>query len=274
MKTNLFKFQDLYLKREDENITGSAKDRALEKQVDYLVKNNIKNAVLSSTGNAAISALYFCQKENISLTLFLSPKIDIDKLKMIKKYQPKIIFSLKPISDALKFSKNNNHYFLRQSTDPIALDAYKAIGDEIIEQLPQVTSVFIPIGSGTTLLGIAKSFPKNITIFGAQSLGNPTVAKVFNHSIEIENSSVTDALSVKVLPLKSDIIFQIKEHNGTVFAIKNSEIQKEHQELINNNIKVSPETALCLAAYKQAKELNLNIGKYPVIICTGAYRHE
>jgi len=58
-KTDLIKLDDFYIKREDLNPTGSAKDRALFYQVNNLQKLGFTNAVISSTGNAAISASYF-----------------------------------------------------------------------------------------------------------------------------------------------------------------------------------------------------------------------
>jgi len=91
-KTPLVKIDNLYLKREDLNLTGSAKDRAIVFQIENLKKQGFNQAVISSTGNAAISAAYFCQKANIKLTVFLSPDVNLHKLEIIKKYFPEIIF--------------------------------------------------------------------------------------------------------------------------------------------------------------------------------------
>ena len=129
--TPLIKLDNLYLKREDLNATGSAKDRAIEIQVKNLINKVFKKAVISSTGNAAISAAYFCQQENIKLTIFLSPHISPQKLNLLKKYDHEIIMSHQPISDAIKFSKSQNAYLLRQSTDPSSLDGYQTIAEEL-----------------------------------------------------------------------------------------------------------------------------------------------
>ena len=79
-QNKLIKIENFYLKREDQNPTGSAKDRALIAQIQNLIEKKITNAVISSTGNAAISAAYFCQKQGINLTIFVSPKINLKKL--------------------------------------------------------------------------------------------------------------------------------------------------------------------------------------------------
>lgn len=273
-QTPIIKFDDLYIKREDQNPTGSAKDRAIDVQTDKLVENNIKSAVISSTGNAAISALHFCQQKNIKLTIFLSPKVNKNKLEIIKKYNPDIIFSDQPISDAFKFSKKTGAFYLRQSTDPNALIGYQQIGQEIINQLPQVSSVFIPVGSGTTLLGIASILPKNVKIFAVQPANHAPIASIFDKNFSTENTSVTDALTVKMLPLKSKVISAINNSNGSGLIVQNEDVTNAIKHLEMYNVFTSPEGALALAGYQKAKKLNLNIGNFPLILFTGAHRHE
>lgn len=262
--TPLTKFDHLYFKREDQNPTGSAKDRALPYQIQNLIKNNFKSAVISSTGNAAISAAFYCQQANIPLTIFLSPKVNPRKLSLIN---GKIITSSKPISETIKFSKTNQAYLLRQSTDPNAQIGYSQIGQEILSQLPSLTSVFIPVGSGTTLLGIAKTLPQNVKIFAVQSAANPTICSAFSTNYTPETENLTDALSVKYLPLKKEIIAQIKKHDGTGLIVSNQEILA--QQKISDQFSVSIESALALAGYYQVKD---QAGDYPIILFTGTKR--
>ena len=213
--TPLIKMGDVYFKREDQNLTGSAKDRSLELQIKNLIKNNYLSAVISSTGNAAISAQYFCHKHNINLTVFVSPHTDKSKLKLIAKY----IVSHRPISDAFKFAKNNHAYLLRQSTDPTALRGYSQITTEIIKQYP----------------------------------------------------NITDALSIKLLPLKNRIVKSITNHSGQGIVVQNKQVLHSQQLLKSNNIFTSSEGALALAGFNKIKS-QINIGNFPVIILTGAKR--
>lgn len=264
--TPLTKIDNLYFKREDLNPTGSAKDRALPLQIQNLIKNGYDSAVISSTGNAAISASFYCQQAKIPLTIFISPKINNNKLSLIKGH---IIKSLKPISDAIKFSKANHSYLLRQSTDPTAQIGYGEIAREILIQLPQITSIFIPVGSGTTLLGISKILPDNIKIFAAQPASNPTICSVFNPHYTSETNTITDSLSVKYLPLKKEIIKSIKKHRGSGIIVKNIDAINYLDYM--KQFSSSPESALNLAAFYQAKK-DFKVGDYPVILLTGTKR--
>lgn len=270
--TPLIKLENIYLKREDKNLTGSAKDRAISCQIQNLINKNFKEAVISSTGNAAISASYFCSLYNIKLTIFLSPKVDKEKLELIKNYTNNIFFSDKPISQAFKYSKKNNAYLLRQSTDPSALIGYHEIGKELLEQLTTLTSIFIPVGSGTTLLGISQALPSTVKVFAIQPANNCPLSKLFDQDYIFESNSVTDALTVKTLPLKSQILEKIKSSNGTGLIVQNSDILNAQDLLKKNNIITSNESALALAGLHKALKQNISIGDYPVVLLTGAQR--
>lgn len=270
--TPLVQIDQIYFKREDQNITGSAKDRALPFQIANLKKLGFTQAVISSTGNAAISAAHFCQENNINLTIFLSFNVSSTKLAILKKFDHEIIFSQQPISDALKFSKVNNIYFLRQSTDSSALIGYNQIAEELITQLPQISSIFIPIGSGTTLIGISQKLSPKVKIFGAQSSANPTISKIFDSHFSPEKRLITDALSVKFLPQKNSLINIIKKSSGNCFTLQNKDIVYSSSYLESQNIITSLEGALALAAYQKAIKNKFEVGDFPVILLTGAKR--
>ncbi|MBU4210593.1 PLP-dependent lyase/thiolase [Patescibacteria group bacterium] len=269
--TPLIKINNFYLKREDLNITGSAKDRAMASQIQNLKKKGFKKAVISSTGNAAISAIHFCQKNNLSLTIFLSPKINQNKLKLIKKSSTNIIITPKPISQAFKYAKQNNAYFLRQSTDPSAISGYKKIGKEIMSQLPQITSLFAPVGSGTTLFAISQSIPDSIKLFAIQPASHTPIASVFDKNFYKETKSSTNSLSAKFLPLKNKLIKAIKKTKGSGLVIQEKQLQIAKKILQKQQIFTSAEGYLTLAGFLKTKN-KCQPGDYPVILLTGTNR--
>ncbi|MFA6602863.1 MAG: PLP-dependent lyase/thiolase, partial [Candidatus Shapirobacteria bacterium] len=110
----------ILFKLENTNPSGSAKDRALPFQITRLKSLGFSQAVISSSGNAAISAAHFCQKKKIPLTIFLPPLVNPRKLKIIRSFNYPVIITPRPNSQAYQFSKTNSAYYLRQSTDPSA----------------------------------------------------------------------------------------------------------------------------------------------------------
>lgn len=259
--------QEVFFKREDLNLTGSAKDRALISQIQNLRSQGFTSAVISSSGNAAISAQYFCHLHHIPLTVFVSPHISPTKLAKIRNYQ----VSSQAISDSIKYAHANHAYLLRQSTDTSAIIGYQAIGREIIHQLPHVTSIFVPVGSGTTLLGIAQSVPESIKIYAAQPASNPTICRYFQSNYTPEPTSPTDSLTVKYLPLKSRVTESIKAHQGSGIIISAADCILAQNYLISQGFTTSAEGALAYAAYQQAK-LSTNVGDTPLVVFTGSPR--
>ncbi len=255
--TPLEKFGEVYLKREDKNLTGSAKDRAIELQVEQLIKLGFTKAVISSSGNAAISAGYFCQKNHVSLTAYLPIKIPNSKLALINAQS--IIVNATPISSAFRLSKSG-YYFLRQSTDPIARVGYQQIATEILQQYPQVSSIFIPVGSGATLLGISEKLPKTVKIFAVQPASHCPIAGYFDHEFIPETTTATDALSVKMLPLKQSVVSAC--YSGIVV---------QNADVLTQNIDTSAEGNLAYAGYLKAKKIH-PVGDYPIILLTGTKR--
>lgn len=269
-KTPLIKLNHFYLKREDTNVTGSAKDRAVSNQVDHLLKQGFSSAVISSTGNAAISACYYCQKNNIKLTIFVSPHINQSKLKLIKQYRFPIVTTTQAKSQAIKYAKQHQAYLLRQSTDKYALLGYQTIGQEIILQLPQVSSIFIATGSGATLWGIAQALPVNVKLFAVQPASNPYIAKLFDTNYQPEEYSLTDALTTKYSPLKQLLIHRLQLSGGGVI-VNNNLIEQSLGYLKQQAITTSAESALALAGFFKL-EHQQDLGKFPLIIFTGNKR--
>lgn len=260
-------FEDIYFKREDISQTGSAKDRAIPHQINSLVSNGFNSAVISSTGNAAISAQYYCTQKNISLTVFVSPNTPKEKLALIKNYR----ISLKPVSDAIKFSKANNSYLLRQSTDEAALKGYSELGREVIEQLPDITSIFFPVGSGATLVGVSSVLPTKVKVFAIQSAFNCPITKEFSPHFTPESKNLTDALTAKFVPLKPRVRSIIKNSGGSGLVITNKEIIDAQQKLESYGINSSNEGGLALAGLLKTKK-GFDIGDKPLVIITGTKR--
>ncbi len=270
--TALDKIANLYFKREDQNTTGSAKDRAVSLQVKSALDQKYTSAVISSSGNAAISALHFCRLAHINLTIFLSPKTDPKKIAYLRALQAQIIFSPKPISFAFRQAKRNHSYNLRQSLDPKALEGYRQIGLEIVHQLPQVSSIFIPVGSGTTLLGLSAALPPQTKIFAVQPANRCPVASYFDQDFTPENTTLTTSLSIRSLPLKNKIIAAIKKSHGSALVVQNQDVLDNLPFLSQNQINASAETALAVAGFRKAQKQNMDFGQYPLILVTGINR--
>ncbi len=270
--TPIIKIDDIYFKCEFENPTGSHKDRAFAYQISKLSHMGIKNAVISSSGNAAISAANYCKIAGIDLHIFVSGKINKEKLKVLQDLGCKIITTPRSVSEAFKFSKINNAYNLRQSIDPNAPVGYQDIATEIIKEGIVPDAVFLPVSSGTAAVGISLGFEKlnhTVAIHAAQTDKVHPIASVFDKNFKkSSNISLADAIVARFTPREDEVIRIIKKTHGSGWVISNNEMKAALSWLQSHDLNCSYEGACALAAFWKARKSGYSF-KNPVCILTG-----
>lgn len=271
--TPLLKIEDIYFKCEYKNPTGSVKDRGIAYQISNLKENKIKYAVISSSGNAGIAAAKYCRQAKVKLTVFISPRINRTKLKILKGLKAKIIATLKPISGAIRYAKEFKAYNLRPSTDFHAVTGFATIAYEIVEALPEADAIFIPVSSGTTLVGIGrgiKKIRKKIALHAVQTEAVHPVGEIYDKDYFPKDHSIADAMVAKVTPRRNQILEAIRVNHGSGWVVSDDQIMHAHQWLKGHGITCSYEGAAGLAGYWKAKEKGFNY-QCPVCLLTGSY---
>ena len=270
--TRLIRKEGIYFKCEFDNPTGSVKDRGLCFQIAKAKENGYDRAVISSSGNAAISASFYTKLHNILLTVFVSPKIKKSKADKIPP-SVKVVTTKKPVSLAHKTALKEGSYNLRPSKDPFGPVGFRTISFEVIKDLPQADSIFIPVSSGTTLLGVYQGFARQKlfpAIHAVQTAYLHPVSSQFDRKFVVENYSLADALVARHLPLEKKIISVIRKTGGWGWTIGNRDMLKYREKLLNYKLSTSFEGAACYAAVIKARENGFPY-KNPVCLLTGKY---
>lgn len=273
-KTPLIKIDGVYFKCEFANPTGSHKDRALAYQITKLQEKDIREAVISSSGNAAISAAYYCKLAGIKLNIFISTTINKNKRKVLKDLNCNIFQTPKPVSASIKFAGKKNVFNLRQSTDPNALIGYESIAKEIIDEKIMPDAFFLPVSSGSTLVGVSAGFEKlgyDVPIHAVQTDAIHPIAGVFDKDFQATGKkSLADAIVAKYTPRESEAIKIIKQTNGWGWVINKDEMEKARSWLLSHHLDCSYEGAAALAALWKSKKQGYKF-KNPVCLLTGKY---
>jgi threonine synthase len=275
---DVLNLEKILLKREDQNPTGSHKDRGLSFQISAHLQDNKENFTISSSGNSSISAINLLKSRNEKLHIFLSENLSDEKISRLKTIFPNFEkkdfdfenfsfhFSKKPLSSAFKFSKTNNSVLLRGSTDIYGYEGFKTIGYEIENE--DFDSIFIPTSSGTTAKGIYEGLNLKKPFHIVQTTKVNTLVNEFDQNYEKSESSIANSIVDKVGHRKLEINEIIEKTKGTGWAISDEEIKQAQNILQNEGIETSNESALTIAAIKKAKSEGWNIKK-PLCIFTG-----
>lgn len=248
-------YNNIILKREDQNPTGSLKDRGMAYLVSWAMARGQKELTLSSSGNAAISAAAYCFLADLSLTVFVSSNIDKGKLNKLKKMGVKIISSNRPVSECQKYTLKNKCLNLRPSKQEFGPEGYQTIAFELIEKHGVVDHLFLPVSSGVCLTGIARGFQK-LGFMPKFHLCQPAslcpIASLYDKKFQPELTSMATALVAKTTPLKDDILKILTQSGGTGWVIENQDLIREQESLEKAGIITSPEGALAVAACVKA----------------------
>ena len=276
----------LYFKREDENETGSLKDRSLAYQVSLAKQNNKKKLVISTSGNAGIAAAAYCQKAGIKLYVFISPETEKAKITEMQEYNPVIIKSKRAIRLANYLAAKYKIENLRPSANDSSIEGFKAIAFEIFENLGETDAIFTFVTSGSSFVGIGRAYQyllenKEIEripkLYAVQSGDVFSVASEFNNfclSSEYNSgnppsplfqrgNSQAGKLGIKNTRRKKEILEFIKLSGGDGVYISEDEIKNAKNILEKNNIFTSPEGRASFAGVIKANEKN----KFNKVVC-------
>lgn len=199
---------DIYLKTENLQVTGSFKVRGSYYKISQLTKAEKEKGVIAcSAGNHAQGVALAATKNNINALICLPDGAPISKVEATKRYGAEVCLVEGVYDDAykkaLELKEEKGYTFIHPFDDEDVIAGQGTIGLELLEQLPNVDAVIIPIGGGGLISGIAfaiKSLNPNVKIYGVQASGAPSMLNAIkNNKIERLDSvsTIADGIAVK-----------------------------------------------------------------------------
>ncbi len=199
----------VHLKLEMELPTGSFKVRgALWALSEKLRTTPIKEVVASSTGNHGAAVAYAAQKLGVRATIFLPEKNNPVKRARIASFGAAIVEKgTEDLAAAWRAAEEraakSGAYFLNDATDPVLPGGPGSIGLEIVEQLPDVAAVYVPMGDTALIRGVAaaiKQSKREVKIVGVQAATAPSYFLSWKSGIATETetcNTIADGLSTR-----------------------------------------------------------------------------
>ena len=199
---------DLYLKTENLQTTGSFKVRgAYYKMAQLSAEEKSRGVVACSAGNHAQGVALAAQKSGIKAVICLPSGAPISKIEATKSYGAEVCLVDGVYDDAyqkaLQLRDEMGYAFLHPFNDEDVIAGQGTIALEIIEQLPEVDAVLVPIGGGGLISGIAytlKTLKPDIKIYGVEAKGAPCMKNALEHG-SLEKlpcvSTIADGIAVK-----------------------------------------------------------------------------
>lgn len=204
----LAKDTELYLKTENLQITGSFKVRGAYYKMSKLSDaEKTKGVVACSAGNHAQGVALAAQKNGIKSVICLPDGAPISKIEATKSYGAEVCLVEGVYDDAynkaLELRDKEGYTFIHPFNDEDVIAGQGTIALELIEQLPDMDAVIVPIGGGGLISGIAytlKTLKPHVKVYGVQAVGAPSMYKSIKDG-QIEElpsvSTIADGIAVK-----------------------------------------------------------------------------
>ncbi len=270
---------NVYLKLENLQLTNSFKIRgAVNKILSIPLEDRKQGVITSSSGNHAAAFAFITDKLGITGTIYLPNYASKAKVDALRGYRTNLEFYGDDCVVAEKYARGianeKGLVYVSPYNDPHIVAGQATIGLELIDQLPDVDIVLVPVGGGGLISGIAgylKSINAKIKVIGCQPI---------NSHVMYESIKMGQIVDLKSLDTISDGTAGGIEENSITFNycqqfvddfILVSELEiKEAIKLILQHHHMLIEGAAALTVASYLKNRDKFEGKNVVLIISGA----
>lgn len=269
----------IYLKCENLQYTGSFKARgAFNKLLSLTREQKEKGVVVASSGNHGAAMGFALSHLKIPGIIFVPKTASPTKIDNIRNYDIPLELhgndTMQTEEYSLEYASLHNMIYASPYNDPAVIGGQGTIGLELSKQLKKIDAVFVAIGGGGLIAGIAgylKTVSPNIRMIGCLPENSPVMSESIKAGkiIEMETRPTLSDATAGGIEVNA-ITFEICQHYiDEYFLVSEEEIKKAIVTLIKTqHLLVEGASGVALAtALKQAKQFkNKNI----VIVLSGA----
>ena len=199
---------EVYLKAEFTQKTGSFKIRGAYYKIKSLSEEEKKHGVIAaSAGNHAQGVAFASSLEKIPCTIVMPKNASPAKVAATRGYGANVILEGinydESYSKAKEIAKETGAIIIQAFDDPHIIAAQGVVGLEILEDLPDVDEIYLPIGGGGlaagTVIAIKEKNP-NVKVIGVQSKSFPSMyesVKQNTRTMSGGEKTIADGISVK-----------------------------------------------------------------------------
>ena len=266
---------DVYIKPENLQRTGSFKLRGAYNKIAKLTEEEKKKGVIaSSAGNHAQGVALAAQKLGIRAVIVMPKYTPLIKVEATRQYGAEVILAGEEYDDAYNYAKElqekEGYVFIHPFNDDDVVEGQGTIALEVLEELPDADIIIVPLGGGGLISGIASAAKlKNplIKIIGVEPEGAASAleARKSHHVVELdEANTIADGTAVKKI---GDITFDyIEKYVDDIVTVSDYELMAAFLVLVEKHKIVAENSGILAVA--GLKKLNVT-GKKIISIISG-----
>lgn len=233
LSKTLLEGSDIYLKSENLQMTGSFKLRGAYYKISKLTDEQKEKGIIAcSAGNHAQGVALAAQKNGIKATIFIPATAPISKVEATRKYGAEIKLIDGVYDDAYnaacEFQKETGGEFIHPFDDEDVIAGQGTIGLEILEQLPDLDAVIVPIGGGGLISGVAfaiKQLKPSCKVYGVQAQGAGSMYQSYMNKKILELPFVNTFADGTAVKRPGELTFQLcTEYVDDIVTVTDDEV--------------------------------------------------
>jgi threonine dehydratase len=210
---------DVHLKQEMLQRTGAFKIRGATNRIATLPEETLASGVVTaSAGNHAQGVALAATRMGVDSKVVMPEAAPISKVKATRNYGAEVVLHGATYDDAAEYARQlereEDRYYLPAFDDWEVMAGQGTIGLEILDDLPEVETVVVPIGGGGLISGIAtaiKGKKPDARVVGVQAEGASSVAPSLDkgHRVELDSvDTIADGIATRTIGEKTFEVIQ------------------------------------------------------------------
>ena len=280
---------NVYLKPENMQVTGAYKIRGAYYKVQTLSEEEkSRGLITASAGNHAQGVAFAAQKSKLHATIVMPTTTPLVKVNNTKDYGAEVVLQGSVFDEccqeAVRLAAERGYTFIHPFNDPDVSVGQGTIAYEILQDLPDVDVILVPIGGGGLAAGVAtlaKLLNPNVKVYGVEPKGAACMYESLKAGKVVslpKVDTIADGVAVKT---PGDVVFPFIQKNlDGVILIDDNELVDAFLDMMEKH-KMIVENAglLTVAALNHLKEKGKNVvsvlsgGNMDVITISSLVQH-
>jgi threonine dehydratase len=269
---------DLFLKMENLQRTGSFKIRGATQRMLTLTEDERRRGVITaSAGNHAQGVALAAREAGVPATIYMPRTASIAKIQATEGYGGVVVLEGTNFDEAVAAAKERaartGAVFVSAYDDDAVITGQGSLGVELLDDLPDVDALLIPIGGGGLFAGVStavKSVRPACRIIGVQAAGADAAARSFHADrlLPREAPCVTIADGIAIKSPSPRTFAYIRRYADDVVTVTDEHIAEAILLLLTRvKVVVEPSGAASYAALLEHP--GLTTGKTVALLCGG-----
>jgi threonine dehydratase len=275
--------QQVYLKLENLQMTGSFKERgALNRIATLTPEQAARGVVAASAGNHAQGVAYHATKRGIRALIVMPLATPLVKVTATRGFGAEVVLYGanydEACEEATRLCAVEGMTFIHPFDDAVVMAGQGTIGLELLEQVPQLEAVVVPIGGGGLIGGVACAIKEacsqasrpEIRVIGVQTsrLHSMLAARAAGHPVTVEPATtIADGIAVR---RAGDVTLPVVErYVDEIVTVDEDEIASAILVLLEREKTLAEGAGAAALAALLQKKTSLNGAHTAVMVCGG-----